>query len=98
MSFIVYYMENETPKAFSYGEHEMIAANNKIMELRRIPDVHHVCMSSELSGMVGKPGVDSIENGKTPDGHAYDWSKAERAGKMRRKDGGAPIARLDNNS
>jgi len=33
---------------------------------------------------VGKPGVAAVENGKTPDGHDYDWSKATRAGAIKR--------------
>jgi hypothetical protein len=35
---------------------------------------------------VGKPGVDAVVDGKTPDGHDYEWSKAGRAGKPRRHD------------
>ena len=37
-----------------------------------------VTMVSEDPNCVSKAGVDSVENGKTPDGHVYDW-------KMRRK-------------
>jgi hypothetical protein len=35
---------------------------------------------------VGKPGVDAVVDGKTPDGQDYDWSKAGRAGKPRKHD------------
>lgn len=45
-----------------------------------------VTMVSENIQHVGKPGVDTIVDGKTPDGHDYDWSKAGRAGKPRRND------------
>lgn len=34
-----------------------------------------VTMVSENPDSVGKPGVDSIVDGKTPDGHVYDWKK-----------------------
>lgn len=34
--------------------------------------------------IVGKFGVDSIENGVCPDGVAYDWNKASRIGAMKR--------------
>jgi hypothetical protein len=30
-------------------------------------------------------GVDSIENGVCPDGVAYDWNKASRIGRTRRR-------------
>ena len=45
-----------------------------------------VTMVSENSQHVGKSGVDTIADGKTPDGHDYDWSKAGRAGKPRAND------------
>ena len=30
-------------------------------------------------------GVDSVRNGKCPDGVAYDWNKASRIGRVRRE-------------
>ena len=35
---------------------------------------------------VGKFGVDSIEDGKCPDGIAYDWNKASRIGRSKHKE------------
>ena len=35
--------------------------------------------------IVGKFGVDSIADGKCPDGVAYDWNKASRIGATRRR-------------
>jgi hypothetical protein len=34
-----------------------------------------VTMVSEDPNSVGKPGVDSVENGVLPDGNTYDWKK-----------------------
>jgi hypothetical protein len=34
--------------------------------------------------IVGMFGVDSIKNGKCPDGVAYDWNKASRIGAPKR--------------
>lgn len=45
-----------------------------------------VTLVSENLQHVGKQGVDSVVGGKTPDGQAYDWSKAGRAGMPRRND------------
>ena len=45
-----------------------------------------VTMANENPQHVGKQGVDTIVDGKTPDGEDYDWSKAGRAGKPRRND------------
>jgi hypothetical protein len=35
--------------------------------------------------IVGMFGVDSIENGKCPDGVTYDWNKASRIGAAKRR-------------
>jgi hypothetical protein len=35
--------------------------------------------------IVGKFGVDSIKDGKCPDGVAYDWNKASRIGAVKRR-------------
>ena len=45
-----------------------------------------VTMASENTQHVGKQGVDTVVDGKSPDGQAYDWSKAGRAGSPRRND------------
>ena len=43
-----------------------------------------VTMVSENPNSVGRPGVDSVVDGKTPDGVAYTWNKASRIGKTRK--------------
>ncbi|MDZ7937060.1 MAG: hypothetical protein U5M53_01755 [Rhodoferax sp.] len=45
-----------------------------------------VTMVSENPQHVGKQGVDTVVDGKTPDGHDYEWSKAGRAGKPKKSD------------
>jgi hypothetical protein len=50
-------------------------------------------MVAEDPRQVGKPGVDAVVDGKTPDGHDYEWSKTGRAGKPRRHD--KPLATKD---
>ena len=35
--------------------------------------------------IVGIFGVDSVKNGKCPDGVAYDWNKASRIGATKRR-------------
>jgi len=36
----------------------------------------------EICGMFG---VDSVKEGKTPDGHAYEWNKASRIGRVKKE-------------
>lgn len=35
--------------------------------------------------VAGKFGVDSVENGVTPDGIAYTWNKASRIGRVKKE-------------
>jgi len=35
--------------------------------------------------IVGRFGVDSVVDGKTPDGVAYTWNKASRIGRMKKE-------------
>ena len=35
--------------------------------------------------IVGRFGVDSVKEGKCPDGVAYDWNKASRIGRVKRE-------------
>ena len=73
---------------FDYADYvnPMGEAMNLMAELRKEPQNQFVTMSSQNRNSVGKPGVDSIVDGKTPDGFAYEWSKAGRAGKMKRSE------------
>jgi hypothetical protein len=44
-----------------------------------------VTIKSNQYEIVGKFGVDSIEDGKCPDGVVYDWNKASRIGATKRR-------------
>ncbi len=35
--------------------------------------------------IVGMFGVDSVKDGKTPDGGVYDWNKASRIGRVKKE-------------
>ena len=41
----------------------------------------------QLNGLelVGRFGVDSVEDGKCPDGVAYTWNKASRIGRVKKE-------------
>lgn len=59
---------------------DLISAMNWAKEL-------NCFVSIKGNGMevVGKFGVDAVEDGKCPDGVTYDWNKASRIGAVRRK-------------
>lgn len=44
-----------------------------------------VIIKGESVEIVGIFGVDSVQNGKCPDGVAYDWNKASRIGAAKRR-------------
>ena len=58
----------------------------ELVKEKRNAGYSFVTMVAEDPNQVGKPGVDAIVNGKTPDGQAYEWSKAGRAGTPRKHD------------
>ena len=44
-----------------------------------------VTIRSDSFEIVGKFGVDSVENGRCPDGVVYDWNKASRIGRVKKE-------------
>lgn len=94
MSIVVYYHTGKSgpgtvivPSAEYFGADELSVALSRCQELRNSGKTY-VVMSCENSDQVGELGVSSVENGKTPDGEDYKWSKAGRAGKPRKSDAG----------
>lgn len=59
-------------------EDSELSAALKTCEKLRAEGARHVVLSSEPTALVGKMGVSAVENGKTPDGFAYEWSKQHR--------------------
>lgn len=74
MSIIVYYINENLPAADYFESAELGLALSRCEQLRRAGH-RHVSISSENDESVGQPGVDTVVNGKTPDGVAYDWKK-----------------------
>ena len=94
MSIVVFHLHNSAPDeqapvwepvSHAYLDSEMSQALAQCQTLRADPRNAHVCISSELREMVGIMGVSAVENGRTPDGEVYEWSKAGRAGAARRR-------------
>jgi hypothetical protein len=92
--FMVFWMREDSvlgdlhirASARHFEMNEMSAALKFMESLRNEGQAQFVTMVSQNANSVGKPGVASIVDGKTPDGEVYDWSKAGRAGKMKRSE------------
>lgn len=89
MSIAVYYSfepgVDEGPVRLDYADNEMAVALAKCNELRT-EGFHHVVMSSQLDGQVGRDDAGGmVADGKLPSGEKYDWSKAHRAGARKPK-------------
>ena len=88
LGIVVYWLEGEgedaLPVCQCFGSTELTQALACAEERRRAGH-RHVSISTELEDHVGRPGVAAVEQGRTPDGEAYEWSKAGRAGKPRRR-------------
>lgn len=79
------YWTGANNEACSQNE-ELLTNALEIIKEKRNAGYSFVTMVAEDPNQVGKPGVDAVVNGKTPDGQVYEWSKAGRAGKPRKHD------------
>ena len=90
MSIVVYWLQHSVGESPAEARFEAFAddalgpAMARVESLRR-EGFMHVSLSTDFAHHVGKPGVAAVEAGRTPDGQAYEWSKAGRAGKPRRR-------------
>ena len=88
-TFTVYWMyKNLVPNALQF-HNDMSKALAWMADLRKREVEDHISaitMCSEMTNHVGKAGVDSVVDGKTPDGHVYDWNKDSRIGAMKRSE------------
>ena len=55
---------------------------NIAMEMAKLVD-EFVTITDGVTEIVGRFGVDSVVDGKCPDGVAYDWDKDSRIGEAR---------------
>ncbi|QXZ10320.1 hypothetical protein KUF54_03440 [Comamonas sp. Y33R10-2] len=83
------------PQCQAFSDAQMGEALALCQQLRKDPSNAHVVISSELRDMVGPVGVSAVEDGKTPDGFDYQWSKAGRAGASRKNAAQPPKQRKD---
>ena len=54
------------------------------MEMAKLVD-EFVIITDGTTEIVGHFGVDSVVDGKTPDGVTYDWNKASRIGRVKKE-------------
>jgi hypothetical protein len=86
MSIVVYWMEEVGVPAHKMFDQSELTQALQCSEGKRREGKRHVCISSELSDSVGKPGVMAVEGRTLPDGSAYEWSKAHRGAGPSSKD------------
>jgi hypothetical protein len=72
------YFTNEYGEDRSYTEESLIEALHIAEGLRRNKRNSFVVMTSENPNCVGKQGVDSVVDGKLPDGNDYEWKKRRK--------------------
>ena len=84
MAIVVFWLEESNseffqgtvePRYMSFTDIELTEALAFCQSKRKKHGVRHVCLSSENPNSVGMRGVDSVVEGKTPDGHDYTWTK-----------------------
>lgn len=84
MSIIVYWIEPHLGSNHQPFEMYQMSEALALVNVKRCAGFRHVSMSVENPNQVGKLGVDTVKDGKTPDGQDYEWSKADRAGRTKR--------------
>lgn len=57
---------------------------NIAMEMAKLIDEFAI-ITDGTTEIVGHFGVDSVVDGKTPDGVVYDWNKASRIGRVKKE-------------
>jgi len=67
------YFTNEYGEARSYNEDTLESALETVSSLRNQSRYSFVTMVGENPNQVGKMGVDSVQDGKLPNGEAYTW-------------------------
>lgn len=75
MGIVVFWLNADQPHHSHFTDLQLTEALSCCQRLRRQPGITHVTLSSEHPNSVGQPGVDAVEDGRTPDGHVYDWTK-----------------------
>lgn len=85
MIFKIYYTEPVTDESHA-RDVETLAEALRHTEGFRKAGMTFVTMVAHDPNQVGKAGVDSVVDGRTPDGEVYDWNKAGRIGKPKRTD------------
>jgi hypothetical protein len=93
--YTVYWMDQKSNEPKSHRSSDLGYVLQTMEQLRRSPMLYgSIAMCAENTDQVGAAGVDSIVDGKTPQGEEYTWSKEHRAGAER----GVPHSIIDNKS
>lgn len=77
-SIVVFYLD---PSAGEIGFIDAEGNTGKALTMcneLRAKGMKHVTISAEQEGCVSLPGVDSVVDGKTPDGVPYTWVKRRK--------------------
>ena len=72
------YFTNEHGEDRSYVEESLAKALHIAEGLRRNTRNSFIAIVAENPNCVGKQGVDSVVDGKLPDGNDYEWEKRRR--------------------
>jgi len=82
--YVVYYTDPADSQ--HYGWHTVTLNDAlSVVEQFRQRGMIFVTMVGENVNHVGKSGVDTVADGKLPDGGTYDWNKNSRIGATKRR-------------
>lgn len=82
--YMVYYTDPATSTSHSHALFNLTEALRYAEGFRKLGMIF-VTMVSENVDNVGKGGVDTVADGKLPNGAVYDWNKNSRIGATKRR-------------
>lgn len=96
-TFTVYWMyKSLTPNALQFTDmSKALAWMEDLRKRAKAEQLSAITFCSEMADNVGKVGVDSVVDGKTPDGYPYDWNKSGRIGRVKGSQYVVPLVSTD---
>ena len=73
--YMVFWIDNIGPNCEYFDDYQMSEALAFMNAIRQDKQNEFVTFASQNTNSIGSPGVDSVVDGKLPDGSDYTWMK-----------------------
>ena len=96
-TFTIYWMyKGLVPNALQFTDMtKALAWMEDLRKRAKIDQISAITLCSEMEDNVGLMGVDTVVDGRTPDGQTYDWNKNSRIGRVKGSKYVVPLVSTD---